>query len=314
MAVNRLLGLLVNGAARRAVLAGAGVVLGMGSTASAAFVIANDGFETDTHPTGFRTVAVASPVPGNNGIRFFTVKDPNAASASITNDVVLGSNALVVNNTPNSTSFPIVGNLPLFPTLNNVNDNVTLTFRFRFLNAPTSAPSNSAFRFGIYSSNGTPVTGDNQIGASDNDQGYYVQIGDADQVVNNLFYRESGGTSPILGGTDRSTGNASAGVAGITDTNAHTAAFSITRTDAATYRLALSIDGGTPVTMNAGTPYTQFDQIAFSNGFGNPAMNFAIDDVRIEATAYAIPEPASLSLAAIGAIGLLARRRRVASR
>ena len=152
------------------------------------------------------------------------------------------------------------------------------------------------------------MTGDNQPTASDNDQGYYVQIGDAAQTNTNLFYNEAGGTPTILSGTDRANVASNTGVPAIADNLGHSALFTVTRTNATTITLSLSIDGGTAVTGTTTNLRTQFDEIAFSDGFVAVPLNFEIDDVQVNASTV-VPEPAGLGLLAAGA-GLLLRRRR----
>jgi hypothetical protein len=295
-------------------LAGLGLVaLVAGSSASAA-VIVNDGFDVLTHPTGSRTVVTPAVVPGNNGVAFQTRHaDPGGGSAVITSDAAVGGvtpEALTVTS-GNGNSFPVIGLLPGTASLASVGDSVALSFRFRFLNPGTATPLNSAFRFGVHGSTGTPVTGDNQS-ASDDDQGYYVQIGTLAQTTNNLFYREGGGISPILGGTDRGAPTASATVPGITDSNGHDARFTVTRTSPTTIGVSLVIDGGAAVTGSFTTLYTSIDEIAFSNGFSASAatqLNFALDDVTFEASNFVVPEPGAVGLAMAG-LALLGRRSR----
>lgn len=280
---------------------------------ASAVTIASDGFETATHPSGFRSVATASPAPGNNGVPFYAVKA--TGTATLAADAAVGGaspTALVTSGVAGGTNYALVGNLPLVGTLDNVNDNVTLSFRFRFLNQGTATASNANFRFGLFSSNGSVVTGENQTTNSDNDTGYYAQIGDAAQATNNLFYNEAGGTTTILSGTDRAVVNASTTVAAIADNAGHGVVFSLTRTSATAVALSLSIDGGAAVTGTAGgTLRTAFDEVAFSNAFVATSMNYAVDDVSVIATSFAIPEPTT-GLAAAGALvgGMLVRRRR----
>jgi hypothetical protein len=288
-------------------LAGASA-LGLGTRASAD-VIVNDGFDVLTHPTGSRSVAVGTGIP------FYTrFAVPGNGNSTIATDAAVGgaSPSVLSVTAGTASSFPVIGLLPGVASLVNTNDNVTLTFRFRFLNPDTATDGNSNFRFGIHGSNGTPVTGDNS-GASDNDQGYYAQIGDAIQTNTNLLYRESGGTSPILAGIDRAVTTSSDGFAAITDSGPHTGTFSVTRTSPTTIVTSVSVDGGAAVTGSFTTLYTSLDEIAFSDGFTASAstqLNFEVDDVQVSATSFVAPEPAGfMVLSACGLGGLLRRRR-----
>jgi hypothetical protein len=153
-------------------VAAAACALTAGGAASAsAAVIASDGFDAATHPTGSRTVVTPAVVPGNNGIPFFTrFGDPTNGSATIASDSAVGGTtpeALSVTNTTASNSFPVIGVLPAMGMVTNVNDAVTLSFRFRFLNATTVGDNNTAFRFGLFNSKSTPVTADNTSAAND---------------------------------------------------------------------------------------------------------------------------------------------------
>jgi hypothetical protein len=297
-------------------MAAAAGALAAGGAASAA-VIASDGFDAATHPTGSRTVVTPAVVPGNNGIPFFTrFADPGNGTATIVSDSAVGgatAEALSVTNTTASNSFPVIGVLPAMGMVTNVNDAVTLSFKFRFLNATTVADNNTAFRFGLFNSKSTPVTADNTT-ASNDDQGYYVTMGDATQASSTLAYNESGGTSPILGGTDRNPATASAGVTGINDNLGHTVSMTLTRTSATALGMSLVIDGGAPVTTSFSVIYPGFDEIAFSDGFVGTAsgqLNFAVDDVQVTANNVVVPEPMGLGLAGVVvAGGMLGRRKR----
>lgn len=287
-----------------AVLGGLSVGAWAGNAGAA--VVVSDSFETATHPTGDRTVAAGQ------GVQWF-VRNPTGGSAVIGSDATFGSNALAVTNTSTSAvSYPVTAPLGGVATLANVGDSITVSFSFRFLNAGSVNDGNSNFRFGIHNSMGAPPSADGQQSNTDNDQGYYAAIGDAAQGTAGLFYNEAGGTAPILGGTDRANVAASAGVAAITDANVHTAALTLTRTDATHVGLSLTIDGGAAVTGSDSTANlrTTFDEISFGDAFiSGTQLNFALDNVQVDATAFTVPEPGALGLAA--AAGLLARRKRV---
>jgi len=278
-----------------------GLVSAAGS--AGAVPVLSDGFEAATHPTGFRTVAAAPGAP-------FWVTKGSGGTAFLAADGTFASQALTITNTTTATNYPVVAPFGGFSTLTNLGDSINLTFKFRFLNQESATDSNANFRFGIETSQGTFVTADGQTSTSDNDKGFYVQIGDAAQTTNNLFYQENGGATSILSGSDRDVVSASSTVPAIADNAVHTVSFTLTR-NASTIGLSLSIDGGTAVTgTSANASIASFDEIAFSNGFATTSMNFAIDDVVVTATNFTVPEPATAGLIALGAVGALARRTR----
>jgi len=271
---------------------GLGIFVGVAASTAMSAIIVDDDFSTTKHPSNFRTV----PAPGLGGIPFYT---RYSVTGSSTASIVDGEFRI---ESP-GTNFPVIGLLPGTVSLANVGDTVSASFNFRFLNPDTATDSNSSFRFGLHGSNGTPVTGDNQTD-SDNDQGYYVQIGDAAQTAGNLMYREGGGQGTITNGNDRGAPTASGGVAAITDTNFHTALLTITRDTATTMQVSLKIDAAATVTGSFTTLYTSLDEISFANGFSSPTLSYAIDNLVIDASNFTpVPEPSTVGLAAAGIIG-----------
>jgi len=279
----------------------------LSAAASHAAIITNDDFGLATHPTGDRHE------PDGSGMKFLTRDSAGAISATIALDAGLNSEALLVTdlNNPQSTSKPIIGLLPRTLQLASTNDFVNLTFSFRFLNNASVTAAAANFRFGIFSSAGTPVTSDGQT-TSDNDRGYYVQVGSSGTTrptAGNTLYNEGGTILPILASTDRTSITASSAGVAINDSNVHTASFTVTRASATTMTLALSIDGAAAITGTDATANfrTSFDEIAFSNGFTNPALNYAIDNVVVSSS---VPEPATSVLFGTGGLFAIAKRRR----
>lgn len=284
--------------------------------AIAQIVIASDTFELPDHPGPIQDRTVVSG--GVNGIKFYT---RNATSAIFSLSIVddsgpggLGSS--VLNHTDTTTtgggSNPIIGILPQSISLSAPGDFVRLEFTFRYTNIGTTTASNTGFRFGIFGSNGTLVTGDNQPSNSNNDQGYYVQtgVGTTAPAYDNTLFREGGTLAPILGGTDRTVLALPMGTFGMSfnDNNAHTVSFTLTRTAGDNISLSLIYDSGTPITYTTtgGGNFFSYNEIAFSNGFGANPVAFNIDNV----TVTTVPEPSAMGLMSLGAVGMLGLVRR----
>ncbi|WP_042725203.1 PEP-CTERM sorting domain-containing protein [Chthoniobacter flavus] len=272
--------------------------------------IASDTFELGDHPTGNRTVTTG----GTDGIVFYTHNSTGASySPGIVSDPTFGS--LVLNNndsTTGSAGEEIIGLLPTAVTLVNPNDFITLNFSFRYLNVATASANSAGFRFGIESSNGTVLTGDNHGTTADDDLGYYIQngVGTTAPAGGNTFYNEAGGTAPILGGTDRAVINATTSGVAINDDLIHTASFTITLLSATSIKLSMVLDGTTTVQTNASTTNirTTFDEIAFGDGFVTSPVQFNLDNVQV--VSNVVPEPGSAALLAASSLLLLARCRR----
>ncbi|MGC4004796.1 MAG: hypothetical protein QM811_17450 [Pirellulales bacterium] len=275
------------------------------SIANAALVSLDD-FETSTHATADRKIA------GSVGIPFYLANSGEAAAtAKIEFDSELNSNALVVRPPTANTSSPIVGLLPGVGYLSQNGDSLLLSFRFRFLNPSATSGNANNFRFGVYygNRNSTPVDGQSELSA--NVAGYLVQFGDSAQSAGSLMQKETGKLPPILGGsTDRSAISTppTVGLPAITDTKFHTVEFSLTRLTLSTIGLSLKVDDQTPITaVENFVLYSQLNQIAFSNGFVSNSMQFAIDDVRVDAGNFIfnpVPEPSWISACFV--IGMLA--------
>jgi hypothetical protein len=73
--------------------------------------------------------------------------------------------------------------------------------------------------------------------------------------------------------------------------------------------LSLTVDGGTPITGTDSTANlrTAFDEIAFTNGFQNPNLNYLLDHVSVSSN---VPEPGTALLLSIGSALACLRRRR----
>jgi hypothetical protein len=282
--------------------------------ASAQVTIASDSFELADHPAADRTMVTG----GTNGLQFFTHNPiiPNYSVSIIDDSAPGGLGSLVLNQTDTTGNGgnQIIGLLPQAITLASPGDFIRLQFTFRYLNLGTATQNAAGFRFGIEGSNGTFVTADGQGSVSDNDQGYYVQtgVGATAPANNNIFFRESGTLSPILGGNDRVSVTANSAGGAINDILAHTASFTITRGAGTNISLSLSYDGGTAITGNftgasPNTPFYTFDEIMFSDGFVANPVHFNIDNVAVVTN---VPEPSAAVLGLLAVPFIAARRRR----
>jgi hypothetical protein len=186
--------------------------------------------------------------------------------------------------------------------------NDTLIFRFDF-RLTTLINSGSAFRFGLYGSNGSVVTADNQT-ASDNDRGYRVVLG-AGGTAGISLSEENGSNAQILAGSDGITLTDPGAISvNINDNEKYSALFTITRSAASQVDLYVAIKNSAGAVIGSATgtdttsPYFTFDEIAFNHATTGEV------DYRIDNLSLIIPEPSVslLIIAAMTLIGLRAKR------
>lgn len=281
------------------------IVITFGSVTgvSSAISILNDSFETATHPGGFRTVFSAG------GSAYYT----KTGSLSLGNDSSFGSTrALTMTST--ETGYSIISPLGGTISLAAVGDTLTFGFKVRFTRTGAAADA-AAFRFGIYSSNGTPVTGDSYFFSTvDNDRGYGAVIGNttAPGAGGTIFNETASPTQTgLLGGDDRRFLTASGAGPAISDQVPHTVSLTLTRTSATVMTISYTFGGTTITTTDTTGIHDTFDQITFGTGFLSPVSSFNIDDVKLDASNFSpIPEPSAAVLSAVAAAGLVIRRRR----
>jgi hypothetical protein len=249
----------------------------------------------------------------NSGIAWY---DRSANSnLSIVNDATLGTgNALSWN--PNDNTVTNRGFTGVFTggqaLLTNVGDSITLNFDFRFTG--TTLNTASGLTFGFYNSNGSAITADDAA-AQDNDFGYRVEFGTGTTSGIYLGREQNSGA----GGTGSGTGDTSTITLGtstpvmINDTAKHTAEFSLTRTATginlvARYDNTIVATGTvTPTSPSPSTAlFSTIDEIVFSQASGT---QYRIDNVVVNASNFAIPEPSTWALA-LGIVGLLVWQRR----
>jgi hypothetical protein len=219
-------------------------------------------------------------------------------------------NELVVSTTSTSTSiFRRIAGEFSSQTLTNVGDTITLSMDFKLTDF-TVANVNRAFRFGLFTTNATSLTADSTTSAEatvtalSDDKGYFVGIGQG--TGTSALQREDGTGASFMAGSDAPT--LLAGTTTVLDQNWHSVVLKITKDTASTVLLDFNLDGGAIEMSNGGstTVYATFNNIGLSNGSSN--TDFVVDNVVVDFTA--IPEPATLSILALGALAALRRKHR----
>ncbi len=314
----------------RAAATALGVTIAAGTCQAA--IVGQDNFSD-----GDRTVADNSAANGNGpGLAWFALTNEDSSVSAltiVTDDDSPGiGDGNSLNIRPNSSS----GNRPVATTFSPttlgamVGDKISVSMDIRFISGvsveDSEGSSNLSFRVGLYNSNGTPITADNQRfdleSGTGNDYGYFARIpvGDPANSNGNLVRLSketgvaSGSSEDPLFGQDNSSGTGddvvelgeSASFAdGISDFEPHTILFSLERT-AAGVLTSIQVDGGTAFTAeDTLSPFETFDTFAMTNM--RITTEWRIDNVVIETVQ--VPEPASSVLLATAA-SVLARRRK----
>jgi len=310
-------------------------VLGATVTAGAcqAAIIGQDNFSD-----GDRTVADNSAANGNGpGLVWYALTNEDSSVSALTIETdddspgIGGGNSLNIR--PNSSS----GNRPVATTFSPttlgaaVGDKLTASMDIRFISGvsieDSEDSSNLSFRVGLYNSNGTPITADNQRfdleSGTGNDFGYFARIpvgdpantGGTDARLSKETGVASGSSEDPLFGQDNSSGTGddvtelgqTSSFAGtIADFEAHTIVLSLERT-AAGVLTSIQVDGGLPFTAeDTLSPFETFDTFAMTNM--RITTEWRIDNVVVESVQ--IPEPTTALVLAAGTTSLLVRRGR----
>ncbi len=216
------------------------------------------------------------------------VSSGTPTALSVGPDGALVTNALIADNpsVPAGTfvTRAVIGQFVGSPqTLGTVGDTLTLSLDFRFAN-PLSASSENRFRFGLYTTSGTPSTSDGS-GATRDDKGYWAQTGYGPVAGNTGLLKESGdGTSRLMEGGDIAQLGAESS-ATINSSARYTGILTITRTGLRelTLRMKVSNPSGAvlvDVTRADANPVTYaFDQVVLA--MHSNELDYRVDNVRV---------------------------------
>lgn len=264
-----------------------------GRPASGAVVV-NDTFDVGAAPT--RGDDLDDPADAAWFRRWSTQPDISIVADSGTPGIGSG-NALRVS--ANSAQRAVIGTFAPTTLGVNVGDKIQLSLNVRM--AGGSPNSGELFSVGLYNSNNTKVTADNQT-ASANDSGYFAGMRRTSGAA--TIRQESGMNLEIGSGTDITTLGDGITAFALANGDPHVVIFTLTRT-ATGIDLGLVVDGNTLVTTSTSTNLiTTFDEITFLNGA--TATDYLVDNVRLEN--IAVPEAASAGLVGAGLAGLMLRR------
>jgi len=278
----------------------------MGGISSAAIIVSDD-FGDTAHPGNLPGTATSPAIPfiiPSGGTTF-------AGNATIPNNPTFGRVLQLADSDSSAgTTTAAVGVLPGTAYLTNTGDKVSVTLDFRF----TSTTGVETFRVGLFNSSGTSAAGT----GSDDDIGYYLNIPAAGAATNAIFFRENSGTSPAMGGTDRTNYVASATLNALPTLAAsqlYTLTYTLTRTATGIdLVMGIAVGGSTATTYTASATtslITSFDEVMFNSAFnGTGQTTLIIDNLVVDATNFVpIPEPSAALLAGAGAVFFLRRRR-----
>lgn len=289
------------------ILAVAVVGIGLGAGQASAAVYLNDTF-SDTDYTSQSLPSSAAWVYGTD------------AASGVSLNASTGS--LVLNRSNNHVGIFAYFTASGSPVELSVGETITLSFDVAFstTSGASGAAGAAAFRWALLDSGGDRVTADfsGTSGGLESGttfsgwDGYKAQSsvsGSPTSSDRSMITRERTGSQNALftsaAWTDSGTAITGPQLA-LGAANVHAASLSLTRT-AIGMDIQASFGGVTTAVFSDSTPgTTKFDTVAmFANNIYGGAITF--DNVKVEV----VPEPGTLGILAIGAIGLLARRRRM---
>ncbi|HVJ46009.1 MAG TPA: PEP-CTERM sorting domain-containing protein [Luteolibacter sp.] len=189
-------------------------------------------------------------------------------------------------------------------TLGAPGDFITLSFSFRV--GGTIANSAQGFTYGLYSSNGTSITGDDTVD-SDNDRGYRGQFATGTTASVGIVKEDNsaaGGLGTGTGTESAAVGMSSSTPVAIGTNDPHTASITLTYNSATDLGITLMFDNATVAQGTSTVPYLSFDEVVFAQGGNN---SLVIDNVSVTSN---VPEPGSAALLLVAVAGFAARRNR----
>jgi len=191
-----------------------------------------------------------------------------------------------------------VANIPGL-TLAQPGDNLKISMQVRF-NSFQAQGQRDHFRFGLYNSGTSPVTGDLETTSSvDAHQGYTGTVNTGSASSARRIARSAAETSGSLFSIDETIGSSNA--PGVTDNDAHEAVLKVTRTLNSTIAIELRLGQevfakGEDTPAGAGGPYSRFNEVGFGTVYvtgsgGAPYLEFSVDDVVVVSSVYPCADP-----------------------
>ena len=212
----------------------------------------------------------------------------------------------------------IVGQFGSTATLTNAGDWIKLSFNITVdTNNPISTANIRTLRFGLFNSNATTFSADaqdvNRSGAAGNDKGYMAALSVSPSIRGDLL-AETATDTTFCGGSPL-TVMTNANLAGISENTEYAMSLIITRlTSAADSNVSVEyvLDGvSTLIKANYGTStsrFFDFDEVGFAGGVATTPFSFL--DFTIDNVVVQTPEPATMSILALGTLLLTRFQRR----
>jgi len=276
-------------------------------------------FMNDTFTDGGRTDGADA-----QDVAWYTT---SGGTLSVADNATIGSgNALTFNpRTVDVNASPkyqqrIVGQFGSTATLTNAGDWIKLSFNITVdTNNPLATASIRTLRFGLFNSNATAFSADaydvNRSGAASNDQGYMAALSVVNSVRGDLLAEQAGADTTFMGGaTAPLTVFTNATLPGINENQNYAMSLIVTRlTSAADSNVSVEyLQDGVSTLINlkytGSGKYFSFDEVGFAGGVATTPFSFL--DFTIDNVVVQTPEPATMSILALGTLLLTRFQRR----